>query len=141
MLLLHSFIYSISCLVKKCMKLQWSMQVLLWKKKLLLNFPAKCIGSQIKAFSFLLCTLVVWKVQKAESITIQSDCKTMSKERTDSSCVYTLWKSTKKWRALLWRMIMKQQVKNEQIKNKLVLCFVKVIKFQENKFKIIQKNF
>ena len=40
------------------------------------------------------------------------------------------------------RMITKQ-VKNEQIKRKQTcsLCFVKVIKFQENKFKIVQKNF
>ena len=40
-------------------------------------------------------------------------------------------------------MITKQQVKNEQIKRKQIcsLCFVKVFKFQENKFKIVQKNF
>ena len=36
-------------------------------------------------------------------------------------------------------MIMKQQVKNEEIKTSL--CFVNVLKFQENKFKIVQKNF
>ena len=44
-----------------------------------------------------------------------------------------------RWRAL----IMKQQVKNEQIKRKQTcsLCFVNVFKFQENKFKIVQKNF
>ena len=40
-------------------------------------------------------------------------------------------------------MILKQQVKNEQIKRKQTcsLCFVKVFKFQENKFKVVQKNF
>ena len=39
-------------------------------------------------------------------------------------------------------MITKQQV-NEQIKRKQArsLCFVNVFKFQETKFKIIQKNF
>ena len=37
---------------------------------------------------------------------------------------------------------MKQQVKNEQIKTKkLVVGSVKVFKFQENNFKIVQKNF
>ena len=40
------------------------------------------------------------------------------------------------------RIIMKQQVKNEQIKRKKSsLCSVYVFKFQENKFKIVQKNF
>ena len=40
-------------------------------------------------------------------------------------------------------MITKQRVKNEQIKRKQTcsVCFVKVFKFQENKFKIDQKNF
>ena len=41
------------------------------------------------------------------------------------------------------RMITKQQVKKEQIKRKQTcsLFFVNVFKFQENKFKIVQKNF
>ena len=41
------------------------------------------------------------------------------------------------------RMITKQQVKNEQIKRKQIcsVCFVKMIIFQEKKFKIVQKNF
>ena len=41
-------------------------------------------------------------------------------------------------------MIRKQRVKNKQIKEKkqtCSVCFVKVFKFQENKFKILQKNF
>ena len=39
-------------------------------------------------------------------------------------------------------LIMNQQVKNEQIRKQTCpVCFVKVFKFQENKFKIIQKNF
>ena len=39
-------------------------------------------------------------------------------------------------------MIAKQQVKNQQIKRKETcsLHFVNVFKFQENKFKILQKN-
>ena len=37
---------------------------------------------------------------------------------------------------------MKQRIKIEQIKGKTFhVCFVKVIKFQENRFKIIQNNF
>ena len=38
---------------------------------------------------------------------------------------------------------MKQLVKNEQIKRKQTyfLCFVNVFKFQEDKFKIVQKKF
>ena len=41
------------------------------------------------------------------------------------------------------KMITKQQVKNEQIRRKQTCsqCFVNVFKFQENMFKIIQKNF
>ena len=40
-------------------------------------------------------------------------------------------------------MIAEQQAKNEQIKRKQTCSasFVKVFKFQENKLKIIQKNF
>ena len=38
---------------------------------------------------------------------------------------------------------MKKQVKDEQVKRKQTcsLCFVNVFKFQQNKFKIDQKNF
>ena len=57
------------------------------------------------------CLHAVEKYEKVESINTQNDCK--------------------------------QQVKNEQIKRKQTcsICFVNVFKFQENKFKIIQKNF
>ena len=42
-----------------------------------------------------------------------------------------------------YAMIKKQQVKNEYIKRKQTcsLCFVNVLKFQEKKIKIAQKNF
>ena len=70
---------------------------------------------------------------------------TMSKKRAGSSGGFTqrgTKKHKKRWRALIQRMIMKQRIKIEQIKGKTChLCFVKVIKFQENKFKIIQNNF
>ena len=53
------------------------------------------------------------------------------------------WKSTKKWGALTHIMTAKQQVKNGQIKEKQTcsLCFVNEFEFQENKLKIVQKNF
>ena len=40
-------------------------------------------------------------------------------------------------------MTMQHRVKNEHIKRKQIcsLCFVNVSKFQENKFKIVKKNF
>ena len=52
----------------------------------------KCIGGQIKAFSFLFCIPCCTKstrggelyVQRGECY-VQSDCKTMSLKRTDSS--------------------------------------------------------
>ena len=54
----------------------------------------------------------------------------MSKKRTDSSNVFH---SVEKY----------EKVKNELIKSKqnCSSSFVKVFKFQENKFKIVQKNF
>ena len=57
-------------------------------------------------------------------------------------CVYTQQKSMERWRGLIHTMITKQHVKNEQIKRKQTssLCFVNVFRFQENKFKIVQKN-
>ena len=47
-----------------------------------------------------------------------------------------------RWRVLINRVITKEPVKNEQMKRKQAcsLCFVNVFKFQENKFKTIQKN-
>ena len=90
-----------------------------------LNFTAKCTEGETWAFSFLflsLSFLVMQKVQKVESVNIQSDCKTTSKKRTDSIlCVYMQWKSIKRWTALIHIMIMKQWVKNEQIKKKTSL--------------------
>ena len=53
------------------------------------------------------------------------------------------WKITKRWKTLIHRKITKKQVKNEHIKRKQTCSvgFVKVFKFQENKFKIVQKDF
>ena len=85
------------------------------------------------------------KVQKVESLNAQNDCETMSKKKADSSCGFTqrgTKKYKKRWRVLIQRIIMKQRIKIEQIKGKTChVCFVKVIKFQENRFKIIQNNF
>ena len=119
-LLLHSFIYSISCLFKKCKKYNraWKFfkkkifkkQQVYRNKKLvsllfsdiiiqtnhlfifrdLWNFPTKCIGVKLKLLVFFFVPLVMPKVSKVESIYyIQSDCETMSKRSTDSSCVFT----------------------------------------------------
>ena len=53
------------------------------------------------------------------------------------------WKSLKRKRALIHGMITKQRVRNEEIKRKQTCSvgFVKVFEFQDNKFKIVQKNF
>ena len=55
----------------------------------LLNFPKKCTGSQIKAFSFLFCTTCDAEGTKGASVNIQSDGKTTYKKKTDSSSVFT----------------------------------------------------
>ena len=54
----------------------------------LLNFTTKYIGGQINAFSFLFVPLVMWKVQRVESINIQSDCKATSNKITDPFSVF-----------------------------------------------------
>ena len=72
----------------------------------LLNFTTKCSGYQMKAFSLLFFVpLVIQKVQKVESVNINSDCETISKKKTNSSfAFYMQWKSTKRWRVLIYRM-------------------------------------
>ena len=55
----------------------------------ILNFTTKRIGGKIKALVFSFVLLMMRKVQKVESINILSDCKTMSKEKTNSSIVFT----------------------------------------------------
>ena len=45
----------------------------------------KSIRDLIKVLVFFYVTLVKRKVQKVESVNIQSDCKTTSKKRTDAS--------------------------------------------------------
>ena len=87
---------------------------------------------------------VIRKVQKVKSINIQTDCETMRyKTMWTHLHIYMQWKSTKRWSTLIHKMILKQQVKNEQVKRKQTcsVCFVKVFKFLQNKFKVIQKNF
>ena len=109
----------------------------------LLNFTTECIAGQIEGFSFLFCTLVMQKVQKVESINTAWMWNNLQKESRLIQCVYTQWKSSKRKRVLIHRMITKQRVKNEQIKIKQTcsVSFVKVCQFQDNKFKIVQKNF
>ena len=124
----RSFICSISCLVKKYMNYDGACKFF-YKKKLfekqlahrrsyankififryLLNFTTKCIGGQIKAFSLLSCSVFTQKVQKVEKSNMWKEYKLMK-------CVYTQWKSTKRWRALIHRIIRKQWIKNNRKK-------------------------
>ena len=61
---------------------------------------------------------VIQIIQKVESVNTQSNCKTTyKKDNRLVQCVYTLWKSTKRWKSLKHHMITKQ-VQNEQIKRK-----------------------
>ena len=71
---------------------------------------------------------VMWKVQKVESVDIQSDSKTTSNKRTDLSCVLHVEEKYE---------MLKTVTQNDY----MIMCFVKMIKLQEHKFKIIQKNF
>ena len=66
-----------------------------------------------------------------------------AKESRLIQCNYRQWESQNRRRAIIHRMITKQRVKNEQIKRKQTcsVIFVKVFKFQDNNFKIVQKNF
>ena len=98
------------------------------------------VKSRLLIFSFV--PIVMQKVQKVESVNIQNDCKITCKKRTDSSSMFTRSGKVRKggdW-ANTQNNYKKQQVKNEQLKRKQT-CFVKVFKFQENEFKIVQKNF
>ena len=49
----------------------------------------KCIKVKLKLLVFFFVPLVMQKVQKVGSVNIQSDWKTMSKKRADSSCAFT----------------------------------------------------
>ena len=51
----------------------------------LLHFTTKCIGGQIKAFSFLLFSACDAKSTKGVSVNIQNDSEAIRKKKTDSS--------------------------------------------------------
>ena len=57
----------------------------LLKKKII--FTTKFTAGQIKVFFFV--ALLMWKVQKLESVNLNKDCKTTSKKRINSSGVFT----------------------------------------------------
>ena len=61
-------------------------------------------------------------------------------EQTHLVCLHAVDKY-EKVENVMHKIITKQQIKNEQIKRKQTcsLCFVNVFKFQENKFKIVQR--
>ena len=86
---------------------------------------------KLLVFSFV-PFMMMWKLQKVESVNKQSNCEISAKrEQTHSVCLHavTQWKTTKVWRALIHIMITKQQVKNEQIKRKQT-CFESFLKVQ-----------
>ena len=128
---------------QKMYELRQGVQVLFFIFRCLLNFTMKCIGGQIKTFSFLFCTTCDAKSTKVERVNIQQFWNNDKKDNRLIQCVYMQWKSTNRWRLLIHRMIMKKQVKIEQIKRKQTcsVSFVKTLKFLENKFKIVQNSF
>ena len=63
------------------------------------------------------------------------------REQTYPMC-YMQSKTMKRWRALIHRNDYETSKKwTDKRKQTCPVCFVKVIKFQENKFNIIQKSF
>ena len=97
---------------------------------------------KLLVFSFVL--LVMQKVKKkVETVNIHSDCKTTNKgEQTQPEFLHAVGKY-ENVESINTQNHYKTRVKNEEIKRKQIcsVSFVKVFKFQENKFKILQKNF
>ena len=96
------------------------------------------VKSKLLVFSSV--PLVMQKVQKVQVLIYRQHVK---RKQTHPVCLHAVEKYKKVDSNNIHRTIMKQQVKNEQIKRKQnsYLSFVKVFKFQDNKFKIVQKNF
>ena len=61
---------------------------------------------KLKLLVFFFVQLTMWKVENVESINVESDSN-KQKENGMILCIYTQWKSTKRWRALIHRMIRK----------------------------------
>ena len=125
-------------------ELQWSVQVLLLKKRLLkkkhvyrnkklsslyyysdvitetnklfkLRDFTKCIKGPINDFSFLFCTITDAKSTKGGEHYYRVISSQQVKRGRLILCTYTQWKSIKRWTALIHRVIRKQKVKNKQI--------------------------
>ena len=89
---------------------------------------------------------VVQKVQKMQALIYRVIAKQHVKRKQTAHpvCLHAVEvQKGGREHPLVHRMITKQQVKNEQIKRKQTspVSFVKVFKFQDNMFKIVQKNF
>ena len=86
--------------------------------------------SQIKVFSFLFCITSNVKSTKGRKHLLYIEWLQNNKQKEFRLilCIYTQWKSTKRWRLLIHRMIRKQRVKAEQIKRKQICsaCFANV---------------
>ena len=82
------------------------------------------------------------KVQKVESVIIQSDCKATSKKRTVLSCIFTHNGKVQKGGSINAQNEYETSEKRTDKKKTNLFCvFCKIFNSQESKIKIIQKNF
>ena len=95
-----------------------------------MKFHNEMYWGQIKPFSFLFWTTSDAKSTKSRKHLLYTNCLQNNKQKEYRLilCIYTEWKSMKRWRALIHRMIRKRQVKTEQIKREQIcsVCFVSV---------------
>ena len=62
----------------------------------------------------------------------------VKREQTHPVCLHAVEKYEKVENVMITKQVKKEQIKRKQT---YYLCFVIVFKFQENKFKIVQRNF
>ena len=93
----------------------------------------------LKLLGFSPVLSVKQNVQKVKSINIQSDCKTKyRREQTHPMCLHTVEKY-ENLESINTQNDYKTTIKKWTDKKKTNLC-LKVFKFQNNKFEIVQKN-
>ena len=93
----------------------------------------------LKLLGFSPVLSVKQNVQKVKSINIPSDCKTKyRREQTHPTCLHTVEKY-ENLESINTQNDYKTTIKKWTDKKKTNLC-LKVFKFQNNKFKIVQKN-
>ena len=74
-----------------------------------MSFTWKCLGAQIKAFSFLFYTTCGAKSTKGASVNIKSDCKVTWKKKRLIQGVYMQWRTTKRCTAFINRILQGNQ--------------------------------